>query len=228
MALRAMVGVGRALGRPCHTGILAVQGRRSSSRRESPPGLGPQSGGGLPLGVRLSESLAVDPVGEVLSCLELASSPHKGKECARHEVRKYPDFALLRARSSISVGRTSRTRYRHEYFSFQPSASNPSATDSTDSSVALVASRRSSPAYRQRCFVVSDSPLDATSFGMAALSGGDERASRCRALADISRTRASTRFPVRRRKPARAGLSKMERAGLEPATPSLQSWCSPN
>ena len=25
-----------------------------------------------------------------------------------------------------------------------------------------------------------------------------------------------------------AGVQTMERAGLEPATPSLQSWCSPN
>ena len=28
--------------------------------------------------------------------------------------------------------------------------------------------------------------------------------------------------------PAVQGFSKVERAGLEPATPSLQSWCSPN
>jgi hypothetical protein len=28
--------------------------------------------------------------------------------------------------------------------------------------------------------------------------------------------------------PRLQGFQAMERAGLEPATPSLQSWCSPN
>jgi hypothetical protein len=46
---------------------------------------------------------------------------------------------------------------------------------------------------------------------------------------DLTQTRLEAeRSRPRMRKPRMFGVFLMERAGLEPATPSLQSWCSPN